>query len=135
MTGSRRWFRYVSDDGQNYAIQLDESNTELVNPNADTAANLVTGLRKRPSGLRPRGIRLSNSDNTVKRFCTVLTPTQFSSFTNGQKFTITSQDGADADSDEELEFTFRVPEKSGRLPRVRDTAKTDGDTEGETATP
>jgi hypothetical protein len=29
-TGSRKWFNYVSDDGDTYAVELDESNAESV---------------------------------------------------------------------------------------------------------
>ena len=64
MAGSRKWFLYTDDAGTDYAINLDESNTEAVNGTAlgyPTTGGPVASL---PRNIKPREIFYSNAART-----------------------------------------------------------------------
>lgn len=83
MVGSRRWFSYTADDGADYAIQLDRSNTEAVNAVGAIAAPPDVGL---PRTIKPRyGLYVSNDGLTVRR-CVYLTPADFAAAQTGDGF-------------------------------------------------
>lgn len=70
----RRWFGYLDDFGQVYAVQLDEKNVELVNAPSATAPANVPGVR-RPEGLTLRYARYNSSDGLYSRSVTILSNT------------------------------------------------------------
>lgn len=87
MGGSRLDFQYISDAGSTYAINVDESNTKLVN----TAGDLST-LRKNtpriPKNLELRYIMIANQARTIRRKCYVLTPSRLGNFKDGDTLTV-----------------------------------------------
>lgn len=75
MAGSIKWFVYTTDAGDDYAIRLDESNTEAVNgQNQD----FVSGLALKdavPRNIKPREIFYTNAARTRTIRCVALTQT------------------------------------------------------------
>jgi|SRR6056297_25346 len=75
MAGSKKWFVYTTDDGTDFALNLDESNTEAVNGAtqdflADSSVRFAL-----PRNMRPRYAVFSNADKTRNITCIALTPT------------------------------------------------------------
>lgn len=76
MAGSRKWFVYTTDAGNDFAIELDESNTEAVNgatqdfPNTGSPATVAL-----PRNIKPRYAVYQNAENTITRKCVALTAT------------------------------------------------------------
>ena len=122
MAGSLRWFRYVADDGVPYAVNRDESNTEIVNLVADTSAVIPTAVL--PKNLTPRSIRYATPDGKATRDIIVLSLARFTAI-NG--VTAITAGAGDIDSG----FTFTVRSKKGetisRIPVTADSGKDDGD--------
>ena len=69
MAGSRKAMRYITDDGDNFIIQMDESNGESVgNPDFTSAViNPATELPGLPSGITPRTARYQSDDGRVSK--------------------------------------------------------------------
>lgn len=64
MAGSIKWFVYTTDGGVDYALKLDESNTEVVNGGLQdliTGANIVPAV---PRNIKPREVYYTNADRT-----------------------------------------------------------------------
>lgn len=78
MAGSLKWFLYTTDAGTQFAIKLDESNTEEVNGATGDFINTSTVIDALPRNIRPRQAFYSNSDGTRTIAITVLTPTIYS---------------------------------------------------------
>jgi hypothetical protein len=86
MAGSRKWFIYTDDIGSEYAINLDESNTEALN---GTALGFVSGTSDAvPRNIKPREIFYSNAARTRTIRCVALTPTIYSGALAGGVATI-----------------------------------------------
>jgi len=62
----RRWFGYVSDNGELYAVELDEANTEAVNSALDEAPTQVPSNRL-PAGMEPRTVRFNSPNGLYSR--------------------------------------------------------------------
>lgn len=122
MAGSRRDFDYVSDDGDVFGINADESNVRLMNA---TTGNLAapTAIHRKPSNFTLRRAILSDSTGTIKRTVPILTAADYNSLTAGQTFTLPSYD---PDATSVVRVVAKIPERYKRLIRVFDTGKTDG---------
>ncbi len=84
MAGSRKWFVYSSDIGANYAIQLDESNTEAVMGGADGDYTDTTTVNAAvPRNIKPRAVFYGNATRTRVIKCTVLTAARYASILDG----------------------------------------------------
>ncbi len=127
MAGSLKWFRYVSDAGDSYAILADESNTELVNTAAALSQTGVATLPPLPRRWKPRAVRLRSANGLINRLCVVLTQAQYASLNGATDFALDSTAGAEADPGAQVSLSYKVPERLGRLPRLGDTGKIDGD--------
>jgi hypothetical protein len=122
MAGSRKDVNYVADDGSIYAIQVDESNVELV---MGSSVAMATSPNRKPSNLRQlRSVVLSDITGLVKRTVPVLTQARYNALNNSTSFTLPSND---ADSGTTVGVSEKLPEKFVRLPKSFDTGKTDGD--------
>lgn len=128
MSGSRRWFRYVDDEGTAYAINRDESNTELVNLAADYNLG-VAGLDPLPQGVKPRYVTLSSVSGEISRDCFVLTPTRYAALNTAINFLLTAANFSGVSSDTTVSLILKQPEISRRLPKNGDTGLNDGDIE------
>lgn len=120
---SRRWFRYVSDDGSNLAVNRDESTTELVNP-AAAASAAVVGLLPLPMGQRPRTILMKSASGNSKS-ATILTRAAYDAITIGQAFTEPTF-GSTA-SGTIFQVVLKNPELVRGRPISIDTGMIDGD--------
>lgn len=88
MAGSIKWFVYTSDAGDDYAIRLDESNTEAVNGSTQdyvTGLSLVDAL---PRNITPRATYYTNTARTRRIRCVVLTSTIYNGIIGGAVPTI-----------------------------------------------
>lgn len=126
--GSRRWFRYVDDEGTARAVNRDESNTELVNIAADTGVS-VAGLEPLPQGVTARSVTLSDISGNVVRECIVLTPERYAALNNSVNFLLTAANFSGVATDTQTSIVRKNPELSRRQPRVGDTGQIDGDQE------
>jgi hypothetical protein len=75
MAGSKKWFIYTTDGGIDFAILLDESNTEAVNGSTQDLLDTSTVQLAVPRNIRPRSLFYSNTDGTRTIKCVALTPT------------------------------------------------------------
>lgn len=122
MAGSRKDVDYVADDGEVYAIQVDESNIEVV---MGAQVPLTTASKRKPSNLRTlRSVTLGDVTGTIRRNVPVLTAARYNAL-NSQ--TLLTLGAGDIDAGTEVIIFRKVPEKFTRLPRRADTGKQDGD--------
>lgn len=88
MAGSIKWFVYTTDAGDDYAIRLDESNTEAVNGSTqDFVANLAL-KDALPRNIKPREIFYTNAARTRRIRCVALTQTIYNGAITGGVNTI-----------------------------------------------
>lgn len=121
MAGSLRWFTYLSDDGTDWAIFLDESNTEAANPLAGQNGAPVGQNYKPPSNLKPRYAVFGNQAATRQIKVTILNQTIYNALDNAD----TIPDPINpADT---LAFIRKRPEVITPVPSVFDTGLNDGD--------
>lgn len=123
MAGSRKWFVYTTDSGSDFAIQLDESNTEAVN---GATQDLVEGINitfALPRNVKPRCVYYSNTNNTRTIKCVALTQTIYNGLVAGNVASIPdpiNPEGPD------LILKRTLGEKVSR-PYANDTGIIDGD--------
>lgn len=89
MAGSIKWFVYTDDAGDDWAIKLDESNTEAVN---GSTQDLIAGAsvpNAVPRNIKPRHVRYTNAARTRTIKVTILTPAIYAGIINGGVPTIT----------------------------------------------
>lgn len=126
MAGSKRFYLYSSDDGKQYKIERDESNTETLNSSSDQEDGVPSASTPSlPSGYTTRYALLYQVSNpTVKRKVTILSQTVFSSLTGGTDYPLAVV-GATAQN---FRISSLIGEKRERL-TVNDTGQNDGDSE------
>lgn len=121
MAGSLRWFTYISDDGTDWSIFLDESNTEAANPVAGQNGAPVGQNYKPPSNLKPRYAVYGNQAATRQIRVVILNQTIYNALDNAD----TIPDPFDAGGT--LAFIRKRPEVISPVPSVFDTGLNDGD--------
>jgi hypothetical protein len=118
---SKRWFDYLADDGNTYAVLRDESNTRLVNGLADVGA--ITQFKPLPKGVKPRTVTLQFPSGAI-RHCTVLKATQYSIIQIGDDYVSSAIESSDV-----VGTHARVIYKTGEFlrqqPKVLDTGMID----------
>jgi hypothetical protein len=122
MAGSLKWFVYTTDAGTDFAINLDESNTEQVN---GATQDYVAGIAIQyslPRNVTPRYAVYSTADRTRTIKCVALTQTIYGGIITN-KTSITDPIGGQ----QTLNLVRLVPEKIRRLPVAFDTGLDDGD--------
>lgn len=124
----KRWFGYVDDFGELYAIELDEQNTELVNTTADAdPGNVPTAFL--PTGVVPRTLRYNSVDGLYTRTVVLLGNTPESLAAAPGLVTFPTKAG-----DIAMQLTSYIGERQ-RFVTQTDTRQTDGDTESFTPAP
>lgn len=121
MAGSRKWFVYTTDAGDDFAIEADESNVEALA--AGTQDYPETGTPPSyaiPRNVKPRHAFFGTDATETRVKVPIITQTIYNALNN----TSTMPDPLDAGNT--LKFINKVPEKI-RYPRGRDTGKIDGD--------
>lgn len=68
MVGSKKYFRYTTDAGDDFALLADESNTELAGGGVDLTG-ATSALYELPKNVKPRYGRYSSADGLVVRKC------------------------------------------------------------------
>lgn len=121
MAGSKKWFVYTTDQGDDFAILADESNTEALNAGTQDYASGVTITYSLPKNVRPRAAVYSNADGTRTIRCYALTQTIYNGALAGVP-TIT-----DPIAGGTLSLSRLEPERIKLLPIAADTGLTDGD--------
>lgn len=122
MAGSKKYFVYTTDDGDDYALLADEGNTEAVSAGTQDYADGVVIKDELPRNIRPRYAEYQNAAGTRKIKCYALTPTIFSGIVIGAP-TITDPIAGTGT----LTLRKLQPEERKRLPIALDTGLTDGD--------
>lgn len=122
MAGSRKWFKYTTDSGDVFGINMDESNGELV-ANADFEAvdndSIVYAL---PRNVSPRSALYRSNDGLVSRRI-VVTDNDADISTLTSSFVVPAQDGNPAYT---LQLQSFKGEEIKRIVSV-DTGLQDGD--------
>lgn len=122
MAGSRKDVTYVTDEGDAFAIQVDESNIELV---MGAAVPISVVPDRKPSNLKNlRSVVLSDITGLIKRRVPVLTQARYNALNNTTSFTLPAND---VDEGTTVGVSEKIPEKFVRLPKSFDTGKQDGD--------
>lgn len=125
MTGSRKWFVYTADNGVDYAIELDESNTEAVNGGTQDYTSATTSIiHAVPRNITPRKLFYSDPQGLRVIECVALTPTIY----NGAYANVrTISDPYDTSQTPATLNLIRQRAEKIRLPRPDDTNLQDGD--------
>lgn len=124
MAGSRKWFVYSSDLGTDYAIQLDESNTEAVMGGADGDYTNTTNVNAAvPRNIVPRAVYYGNALRTRVIKCTVLTAARYADIVNGTE----AQTITDPIDTADTLTLIRAQGEQITIPFPFDTGLTDGD--------
>lgn len=75
MSGSVKYFVYTTDEGDDFALKADESNTEQVNGGTqDFPAGTAPTVYTLPRNVKPRHFIYRSADGTVTRKIYALTP-------------------------------------------------------------
>lgn len=88
MAGSLKWFVYTDDLGTDFAIKLDESNTEAVNGGNNDLISGASVPNALPRNVKPRAVYYTNADRTRRIRCVCLTSTIYSGVVGGSVPTI-----------------------------------------------
>ena len=124
MAGSRKWFVYASDLGEDYAIQLDESNTEAVMGGTDGDYTDTSGIQAAlPRNIRPRAVFYGNANRTRVIKCTVFSAARYQDIVGGDE----AQTITDPITTSETLTLIRAVGESITIPFPFDTGLTDGD--------
>lgn len=122
MAGSNKWFVYTTDDGTDFAIKQDESNTEAVNGATQDYVAAVSIKYSLPSNVSPRRAYYRSTDGKRTISCVALTQTIYSGIpANVSSIT-------DPISPPAVLSLIRIrPEVIRNLPFAGDTGLDDGD--------
>ena len=121
MAGSLKWFEYATNDGQNFAVKMDESNGEAVG-NIDYSAT-STAIFALPRNITPRRVRYTSSDGLYAR--TVIVGVASASATT-LPATISAEVSGSA-TPVTLSLAGFKGEEFNAIPRAEDTGILDGD--------
>lgn len=121
MAGSLKWFVYTTDDGQDFAIKLDESNTEAINGSTQDYVSGLSLMYALPRNLRPRELLYSTANRARTIRCVALTATIFANAPANVPTIVDPIDGST------LVLRAINPEKIRNLPFAADTGLTDSD--------
>jgi len=122
MAGSKKYFVYTTDAGEDFALLADESNTEAVSAGVQDYADGVVIQYELPRNVQPRFAEYQNAAGTRKIKCYALTQAIYNGVVVGVP-TITDPIAGTGT----LSLRRLVPERLRRLPIALDTGLTDGD--------
>lgn len=122
MAGSKKWFVYTTDQGDDFALQADESNTEAVNGSTQDYVATLDIRYALPSNIKPRAAVYSNAAGTRTIRCYALTQTIYNGIIENAQ-TITDPIAGTGT----LSLIRLEPETVKLLPVAADTGLDDGD--------
>lgn len=123
MAGSIKWFLYTDDASVQYAIRLDESNTEAVNADVGDYVQGSVTTAALPRNIKPREVFYTNPGRTRTIRCVCLTQATYQNVLEGN---IASIDDPIDDGGDALNL-IRTNGERRILPSPLDTGQTDGD--------
>jgi hypothetical protein len=123
MAGSKKWFVYTADDGTDFALLADESNTEEINGGTQDYVAGTAFKYSLPRNLRPRKAYYASPDG--KRVLSAIALTQ--TIYNGIPANKTSIVDPILGGLNTLNLIRVRPELIRNLPFANDTGLTDGD--------
>lgn len=123
MAGSLKWFVYTTDDGADFALELDESNTEAVNGATQDYVPAVAIKYNLPKNVVPRHAVYRSADGKREIKCIALTQTIYA----GIPANVSSIADPIAGGTATLGLIRIRPEIIKNLPFAGDTALDDGD--------
>lgn len=121
MAGSKKWVVYSTDTGDDFAILLDESNTEAVNGSVQDFIDGLGIVQAVPRNIKPRELFYSNATRTRTIRCVALSQTIYAGVLSGGVPTITDPIGGGT------LVLIRANGERIRLPFALDTGLDDGD--------
>lgn len=121
MAGSKKWLVYTSDLGTDFAILLDESNTEAVNGSLQDFVDGIALSNAVPRNIKPREVFYSNAARTRTIRCVCLTRAIYNGIVTGTTPSIPDPLGPGNLS------LIRANGERITLPFALDTGLTDGD--------
>lgn len=121
MAGSIKWFIYDADDGTQFAIELDESNTEAINGTTGDYVDATAITYAIPKNLTPRFAYYRSDDGARTLRTVALTPGIYNDLLTNTR-TITDP----IDDTQTLTLVRLRPEKL-RIPYPQDTGLDDED--------
>ena len=121
MAGSNKWFVYTTDDGTDFALYADESNTEEVNGATQDYVPAVAIKYALPKNIKPRRAVYANAEGTRTITCFCLTQAIYNGVP-ANKSSINDPLGTGT-----LGLIRIRPEVITRLPFAGDTGLNDGD--------
>lgn len=121
MAGSLKWFEYTTDNGDIFALQADEGNTEAINGASGDWTSASSGIYAVPRNIRIREATYQSADGARSITVYPLTVATYASLPTSTP-TITDP----LNSAVTLQLVRRRAENI-RLPRPDDTGITDGD--------
>jgi len=122
MAGSNKWFVYTTDDGTDFALFADESNTEEVNGATQDYVAGVAIKYNLPRNVKPRVAYYASADGNRVIKCICLTQAVYSGILANK-----SSINDPITSGGTLGLIRIRPEIITRLPFAADTGLTDGD--------
>lgn len=122
MAGSKKWFVYTTDQGEDFAILADESNTEALNAGTQDYATGVTIRNALPKNIKPRAAVYGSPDGNRIIRCYALTQTIYNGALDNQPTITDPLTPANT-----LALLRLEPERIKILPIPIDTGLTDGD--------
>ena len=132
MVGSKRWFVYVTDNGDRFGLLADESNVEAINGNAANDPNNANAPRYGlPGGIKPRTITYQSNDGLRTITIPALTQAVYNAIpANNRTIPNIGATGTPNANEGQGDLVFiRKNCEKARLPKFRvDTGITDGDT-------
>lgn len=115
MSGSIRWYVYTSDNGQDYSIQADKTNTAAVNPSG-AGAPAALPVAAVPRNIRPRYALFSDVTGTIRRKVVLLKPSDVQALSSTTSFVPQGETAT-------VQLSSIVGEVN-RLPKLTDTGRT-----------
>lgn len=123
MAGSRKNFVYSDDLGNDYALGLDESNTEAINGGVQDLPDAVVNANELPRNIRPRSLYYANGTRSRTIRCVALTQSIYAAVVNGGVPTIVDPIANDGS----LLGLIRARGEFRRIPFGADSGLLDGD--------
>lgn len=122
MAGSKKWFVYTTNGGEDFALLADESNTEAINAGNQDYVDGLTLQLALPRNIRPRAAVYGNALKTRQIRCYALTNATYNGLLIAEP---TIDDPLNAG--QTLSLQRLEPERIRLLPIAEDTGLTDGD--------
>lgn len=114
MSGSIRWFNYVTDGGLTFSLQADRSNVAAVNPSGAGAPGTLS-ISAVPRNIKVRYALFADATGLIRRKVPLLTPADVAALTPTLSFVPQGETAT-------VNLTYIIGEAT-RLPKLADTGR------------